>query len=320
MDNPFQNIPTIGAAPLDDVARMLREIGDDDSAAAVEEARQQQSRTRQLTGGARGISLGTILGRKAKWSHTAHTVGFIPAARDVAGTADIVAAGSIEADLALRGKPLRISLNTLCVASYPGFGIHHVLLDFYAQAQNVKDVDHLHFNATYRAQDGQHSGVIGQPIFVGIVPGPAGLALRCFTVNVKNDDDEKLISFLSRDVFKAGLKLLKTAQPAVAPLSEMALGLVTGIAQRARNVPVQDIHIGLDFGSTAGGARLAQGTYVAVQIPETGTLAWNWDQWLFDPGAGRIVLKADRSTLVPYNYLAFGVEAMPVDDEDAPSA
>jgi hypothetical protein len=102
--------------------------------------------------------------------------------------------------------------------------MHHVLLDFYAQAQNAKDVDHLHFNATYRVQDGQHSGVIGQPIFVGIVPGSTGLALRCFTVNVKNDDDEKLIAFLNRDVFKAGLKLLKTAQPAVAPLSEMALG------------------------------------------------------------------------------------------------
>jgi hypothetical protein len=186
-----------------------------------------------------------------------------------------------------------------------------VLLDFYAQSQNTGGTDHLHFNATYRAQDGQHSGVIGQPIFLGVVAGPGGLALRCLTVNVKNEDDEKLIAFLDRDVFKAGLRLLKTAQPAVFPLSEMALGLITGLAKRARNVPVQDIYIGLDFGNNAGGARLAQGTYVAVQIPETRTLAWNWDEWVFDQGAGRVVLKADRSTLVPYNYLAFGVDVLP---------
>ena len=48
-------------------------------------------------------------------------------------------------------------------------------------------------------------------------------------------------------MFKAGLKLAATAQPAIRPLSQMALGLTKGIAARHRNVSVQDFYMGLDF-------------------------------------------------------------------------
>jgi hypothetical protein len=293
--------------PLEQAASMLEELGDGASATSVRAALKSQAGQRNLGGGVNPYSLGSILGKPAKWAHSAHTLGFIPAGGSQ-GVQQILNAGSIAADAGLKGQPLRVALNALCIASYPGFGQHHVLLDFYAQSQAGEGTEHLHFNASYRVHDGEHSGVIGQPIFIGVQAGAGGLSLRCLTVNVKNEDDERLISFLDRDVFKAGLKLLKTAQPAVAPLSEMALGLVTGLAKRARNVPVQDIYLGLDFGSTAGGARLAQGTYVAVQIPETQALAWRWDDWVFDHAAGRIVLKSDKATLVPYNYLAFAVE------------
>jgi hypothetical protein len=307
MHNPFEGISPIGAVPLEQAASMLEELGDGASATSVRAALKSQTGQRNLGGGVNPYSLGSILGKPAKWAHSAHTLGFIPAGGNQ-GVQQILNAGSIAADAGLKGQPLRVALNALCIASYPGFGQHHVLLDFYAQSQAGEGTEHLHFNASYRVHDGEHSGVIGQPIFIGVQAGAGGLSLRCLTVNVKNEDDERLISFLDRDVFKAGLKLLKTAQPAVAPLSEMALGLVTGLAKRARNVPVQDIYLGLDFGSTAGGARLAQGTYVAVQIPETQALAWRWDDWVFDHAAGRIVLKSDKTTLVPYNYLAFAVE------------
>jgi hypothetical protein len=307
MHNPFEGISPIGAVPLEQAASMLEELGDGASATSVRAALKSQTGQRNLGGGVNPYSLGSILGKPAKWAHSAHTLGFIPAGGNE-GVQQILNAGSIAADAGLKGQPLRVALNALCIASYPGFGQHHVLLDFYAQSQAGEGTEHLHFNASYRVHDGEHSGVIGQPIFIGVQAGAGGLSLRCLTVNVKNEDDERLISFLDRDVFKAGLKLLKTAQPAVAPLSEMALGLVTGLAKRARNVPVQDIYLGLDFGSTAGGARLAQGTYVAVQIPETQALAWRWDDWVFDHAAGRIVLKSDKTTLVPYNYLAFAVE------------
>jgi hypothetical protein len=307
--NPFEGLTPIGKAPLAKAAAMLDEVGDVDGAAAIRSALQQQQGQRNLTGGAKTYSLSSILGKPAKWAHSAHTLGFIAAAAPADGEAQAIQnAGSIASERSLQGQPLRIALNALCIASYPGFGMHNILLDFYAQSQADDGTEHLHFNASYRVQDGEHSGVIGQPIFIGARVGTSGLSLRCLTVNVKNEEDERLIGFLDRDVFKMGLKLLHTAQPAIAPLSEMALGLITGMAKRARNVPVQDIYLGLDFGSTAGGARLAQGTYVAVQIPETQVLAWRWDDWVFDPVAGRIVLKSDRSTLIPYNYLAFAVE------------
>ena len=41
----------------------------------------------------------------------------------------------------------------------------------------------------------------------GLTVGPEGLAFRCYTVNVKNDQDEALLGFLESDTFRAGLRL-----------------------------------------------------------------------------------------------------------------
>jgi hypothetical protein len=98
-----------------------------------------------------------------------------------------------------------------------------------------------------------------------------------------------------------------TAQPAIAPLSEMAYNLTRGIAKRHRNVPVQEFHMGLDFSRNPAGARLAEGAYVAVQVPERLQTVWNWNDWVLDRGSGQIVRRTDRSELVPYNYVTFGV-------------
>lgn len=92
--------------------------------------------------------------------------------------------------------------------AYPGKGVHHVLFDFYAQNQlSDKNVEHLHFNATYRAREGERAAILGFPIFIGLNVGSEGVAFKCFTVNVKNEQDEALLDFLNSDVFKAGLKL-----------------------------------------------------------------------------------------------------------------
>jgi hypothetical protein len=144
-----------------------------------------------------------------------------------------------------------------------------VLFDFYAQNQVANDTEHLHFNTTFRARGGQQAAVVGYPIFVGLNVGSDGLAFKCLTVNVKNDEDEAFLKFLESDVFQAGLKLASTAQPAIAPLSGMALALTKSVAARNRNVPVQEFHLGLDFSSTPMGARLAKGAYLVVQVPES---------------------------------------------------
>ena len=133
------------------------------------------------------------------------------------------------------------------------------------------------------------------------------MALKCFTVNVANDADEAFLGFLESDIFKQGLKLATTAQPAIGLFSETALGLTKAIASRNRNVPVQDFYMGLDFTAVATGARLAVGSYVAVQIPETLQVVWRWDDWVFDPQNGRLVSRTDPTQLIPYNYLVFGI-------------
>lgn len=77
---------------------------------------------------------------------------------------------------------------------------------------------------------------------VGLNVGADGLAFKCLTVNVQNDSDEPFLSFLESDVFRTGLQLVSTAQPAIAPLSGMAVALTNSIASRNRNPAVQEFH------------------------------------------------------------------------------
>jgi hypothetical protein len=112
---------------------------------------------------------------------------------------------------------------------------------------------------------------------------------------------------LEGDTFKSGLKLATTAQPAIAPLAGMALALTKTIAQRSRNVSVQDCYLGLDFSGTSMGARLGAGDYIAVQIPENLERVWYWEDWVYEPRSGLVVSRTDPSVLIPYNYVVFGV-------------
>ena len=124
---------------------------------------------------------------------------------------------------------------------------------------------------------------------------------------MKNEQDEALLDFLNSDVFKAGLKLAKTAQPAIAPLSGMAVGLTKSLASRNKKVPVQEFYMGLDFTTIPWHAKLAEGFYIAVQIPQMMETIWEWVDWVYHPGTGQIVNRDDKRTLIPHNYLVFSV-------------
>jgi hypothetical protein len=73
---------------------------------------------------------------------------------------------------------------------------------------------------------------------------------------VRNDQAEAFLGSLNSGVFTAGLKLATTVQPAIAPFSQMSLGLTKSSAARSRNVPVQDFYLGPDFSAIATRARL----------------------------------------------------------------
>jgi hypothetical protein len=65
--------------------------------------------------------------------------------------------------------------------------------------------------------------------------------------------------------------------------------------------------MGLDFSPIPTRARLAEGSYLAVQIPETMHTVWDWGEWVYNPGNGRVVNKDDPTQLIPYNYLVFSI-------------
>jgi hypothetical protein len=300
--DPFADLPVLGALPPREAVTKLRELGENTAAVQIEERTRDRPPDTFRAGPADWWPF-----RDRAWQHTAHTFGFLPTGGVSGAPRPIHAIGVVQSNPALRGSRVKITLNQLRVADYPGGGVHRVLFDFYARNQVPGGTEELHFNATYRVREGERAAIAGYPIFIGLNVGSEGMAFRCHTVNVKNDADEAFLDMLEGDVFKAGLKLATTAQPAIKPLTDMALGLTKAVAKRNRNVSVQDFYLGLDFAGTGMGARLAQGDYIAVQIPEGLRRVWRWDDWTFDPNSGVIVDQADNDKLIPYNYVVFGV-------------
>jgi hypothetical protein len=296
----FEDVPVLGQMTPEAAAQALRELGDEETAAELDAAAAQ--------GGAAAFGWPKLWKSKPKaWQHTAHSFGYLAPASGANGALPIVSASSIPVNGSLRNTRIKITLDHLRVAEYPGGGTHRILFDFYAQNQLPESTEHAHFNSVYRVREGERAAIVGYPIFVGLNVGSEGVAFKCFTVNVKNDADEAFLGFLDSDVFKQGLKLASTVQPAIALLSQTAIGLTRAIASRNRNVPVQDFYLGLDFGSIATRARLALGSYLAVQIPETLQVVWDWNDWIFQPGVGQVVSKSNPGQLIPYNYIVFSI-------------
>ncbi len=295
----FDDLPVLGKLLPEQAAAKLREVGEDEAATACE---LMQAPTRSTFGTSKLWPF-----QDRAWQNTAHAFGYLTPTSSGSERLPIYHAGNTAADPTLKNARIKITLDRLRVADYPGGGTHRILFDFYAQNQVPGNVEHLHFNATYRAREGQQAAIVGYPIFVGLNVGSEGVAFRCYTVNVKNDADETFLNFLESDVFKAGLKLASTVQPAIAPLSGIALGLTKSIAGRHRNVPVQDFYLGLDFSNIPMRARLAEGSYLAVQIPETLQTVWDWSEWVYNPTSGQVVNKKNPTELVPYNYVVFSV-------------
>lgn len=295
----FDDTPILGKMPPQKAIGKLREVGEVEAAAALEEGLEEGTKA---FGGPAWWPF-----QDRAWQHTAHRFGYLAPAPPGDDLLTIRHAGNIQPDPSLKNSRITITLDRLRVADYPGGGTHRVLFDFYAQNSVSGSVEPLHFNSTLRVREGQQAGVIGYPIFVGLNVGSEGVNFKCYTVNVKNDGDEAFLNILESDVFKEGLKLAKTVQPAIGLLSQLALGVTKSIAGRNRNVPVQDFYMGLDFSNIVMGARLAEGSYLAVQIPETMQTVWDWSQWVYNPNSGQVVDMATQTQLIPYNYVVVSV-------------
>jgi hypothetical protein len=305
--------PVIGDMEPEQAIIKLREIGEFELAEQLKRAEQNPLRS-----GVPGKGRWPLKKNKP-WQHSSHAFGYIHPCLSKDDPQAIHAIEAIDPDSRLQKTRIKITLNHLRAASYPGGNIHRILLHFSAQNQTVDGVEPLHFNATYRVQEGERAGIQGYPIFVGLNVGFEGLTLRCRTINVSNDQDESFLRLMESDTFKAGLRLLSIAQPALAPCSETLFCVAEAIAKRYRNIPVQDIELGLGFSTLPMSGRLAEGVYLAVQIPESSQVAWDWDEWVYLPTKGRIVKRSDHQQLIPYNYLAFGISRYDSERENTSS-
>lgn len=302
----FDDLPVLGSMDSEQAAAKLQEVGEDEAAAQIAQVTEETG-TEELASAQSAKAPSWWPFGDRPWQHTAHTFGHLAPAAPGSEVLAINHAANIPADDTLKNSRIKITLDRLRVADYPGSGTHRVLFDFYAQNQVPDQVEHLHFNATYRVREGEQAAILGYPLFVGLNVGTEGVAFKCFTVNVANDADEAFLTFLESDAFKAGLQLATTMQPAIGLFSETALALTKAIAEHNRNVPVQDFYMGLDFSDIATRARLAEGSYLAVQIPEALLSIWDWSDWVYGPNSGQVTHTADRTQLIPYNYLVFSI-------------
>jgi hypothetical protein len=121
----FDDVPVLGKLPPEQATAKLREAGEEDAAAVLEAGQQGTTRTFGMP------SWGPFQDRP--WQHTAHAFGYLAAAPPGSAPLSIQHAGNIAADPALKNSHIKITLDRLRVAAYPGGGMHRVLFDFYAQ-------------------------------------------------------------------------------------------------------------------------------------------------------------------------------------------
>lgn len=295
----FDDAP-LGQLPAADAAFKLRAVGDEATAQQLEASLEPE------TVAYRALKLDWPFHDKP-WQYRAHAFGYLAPASAGQDLLPICPIEDVQADATLQHARLKISLNRLRVAEYPGRGTHRILLHCAVQNQVAGKTEPAHFNATYRVGEGQQAPLRGYPLFVGLHVGGEGLLLQCRTINVKNEQDHSLLDVLESDVFQAGLQLASVVQPALLPLSTLGLGLAKMLTKRAENVPVQDFALGLDFGNTRLGARLAEGDYLVVQIPESLQRIWTWDEWAYHRVSGQVVKRANPQQPIPYNYLVLGI-------------
>ncbi|BCA58132.1 hypothetical protein [Sphingomonas sp. HMP6] len=271
------------------VAAFLEHLGDIDGARELLEA------------GARGQGLALF---DRPWNYSTHVYGFIEAGRNDDGLIPVTPAIRSVADPSLVGRQIKVTLDGFRVAAYPGIiGKHKVLIDFEGRDQAGAEAQDLRFATVLKVGDKESAAISGLPIFTGLtVPGD-GLSFKVRTVLLSNEGDQAIIDVLQSSLFKEGLKLMGTVQPALPQLVALAGGVTQNLIRREWNKQVQEFELGLDFSGSRTSARLRKGSYVVVQVP--GENMWRWDRWALDPSTMALV-DADGN-IAPYNTIVFAV-------------
>lgn len=295
-----KNFVPLAFLPPTVVAKKLRAMGEPELADEIESHVPQTPQRDAF------FELAGLFQKKPKpWQYTAHAFGFLPI--NVAEGTPLISAGSIDPDTDLRNGRVTIRLDGLHAADYPGSGLHEVLFQFSVRNQVPNGEEDLHFNTTLRVQERQSAGMTGMPVFVGLNISSEGVSLQCQTINVKNANDKAFLECLNSDAVRSGLKLITTAQPAIAPLSSIALAIAKSFAKRNENAVVQSFDLGLDFTPSPTGARLSEGCYIAAQLPDDVLNEFRWSDWHISPNTGMIRSTQDLAQVFPFNYIIIRV-------------
>jgi hypothetical protein len=291
----------LGEHPSSEVADYLESIGD------LEAAQQLRS---GVDFDDSEVALESVFGGDGPrpWQHTNHAFGYVPLL--TSGGPDrlpLQHVSQVAPSTELIGKRISVTLDRLRIKEYPGKGTHNVSFNFIANHQVAPDgtSEEVQFSQLYRVQDDQGAGITGYPVFHGLAVGNVGVAFKGFTVNVSNESDEAMLGVLDSQLFKNGLKLITTANPAIQPLAGLAQGVAQVFLSRNKNRKIQDFYLGLDFTDVATRARLAVGSYVVVQHPRPELVQWH--SWVFDTSTGEIVANDGFNTRIPFNYIVFSV-------------
>ena len=241
-------------------------------------------------------------GNLKPWEYTGVGVGYIEERSD-GQRPGISSAGPMAADATLKNARVNIKLDGFVVADYPFRGTSQVLLEVSGRhhVQEAKQEEPVSFTRKFPVRDQGAAAIVGLPLFNGLMVPPAGIGIEFRVVFVKNEKAHGYLDFLNSAPMTSGLSLVTTANPAIAPFTEIVKGLVSYVTKRHDGAVIHTGYIGLDFTGTVG-AKIRSGTYVIAQIPG---LDIDWSKWTISNGE---ISSADAKTPFPFNYYLIRVE------------
>ncbi len=202
------------------------------------------------------------------------------------------------------GVSVRMLLDRLHVHRYPGFGPHSILFEAtLVWDTGEKDGAKAHFARQLTVGRGA-AAIGGWPLFSEMTVPERGITLAFQTINLSSRLDKALAEALGSKEFDQGLKLVTGSLPAVAQVSSLVRGLIEWSASRSDNCAVQQVDIGLDARKPgAPGARLAEGSYVFLQVPQTMADVWYFDEWEWNSDKNAIVNRDNGDPLAANHFI-----------------
>lgn len=240
------------------------------------------------------------------WKQVGSKFGFIQQTPLPAnGLFTIQSASAIQADTALIGQSIKITLDSFYVHNYPGHGAHKVLFDFAGKSQIEQELEDVRHPLNISANDQAHANVGGAAIFVGLNVDQNGLAFEGRTINVESDYDQQIINTFESNLFKAGLKLINSAKPVLKPYTALTVAAIKAIAGRSGNKQVHNFNLGLDFSNNATSNKLRLGSYLVIQTDDLINVNdFHWNQ-----ATASLQYVNGPNTPIDFNYMVIGVSS-----------